>query len=164
MMAPYPIRVPPFLASDNCGFWRFASLNRLALTILRARIMKRSGFRGAVAFFCIFALQAIGLHAQQLATWNINSVDPSGAGIPQARVTLKSSSTSVTRSESSDGAGVVVIPGLSAGDYLLIVEAADFSAYRATLTLVVGQIADLRVVMGVNPLREQIDVRETALG
>jgi hypothetical protein len=126
--------------------------------------MKRSGFCGAVAFFFIFALQAIGLHAQQLATLNINPVDPSGAGIPQARVTLKSSSTSVTRSESSDGAGVVVIPGLPAGDYVLIVEAADFSAYRATLTLAVGQIADVRVVMGVNPLREQIDVRETAPG
>ena len=100
--------------------------------------MKRSGFCGAVAFFFIFALQAIGLHAQQLATLNINPVDPSGAGIPQARVTLKSSSTSVTRSESSDGPGVVVIPGLPAGDYVLIVEAADFSAYRATLTLVPG--------------------------
>jgi Carboxypeptidase regulatory-like domain len=126
--------------------------------------MKRSGFCGAVAFFCIFALQAIGLLAQQLATLSISSVDPSGAGIPEARVTLKNRSTSVTRSESSDGAGLVVLPGLPAGDYVLIVEAADFSVYRATLTLAVGQMADVRVVMNVNPLKEQIDVRETALG
>ncbi len=126
--------------------------------------MKRSGFCGAVAFFCVLALQAIGLHAQQLATLNISSVDPSGAAIPQAQVTLKNSSTSVTRSESSDGAGLVVLPGLPAGDYVLIVEAADFSAYRATLTLAVGQMADVRVVMSVNPLKEQIDVRETTLG
>ncbi len=58
----------------------------------------------------------------------------------------------------------MVLPGLPAGDYVLIVEAADFSAYRATLTLAVGQMADVRVVMSVNPLKEQIDVRETTLG
>src|ERR1700739_2844784 len=125
MRSPCPIRVPPFLASDDCAFCRFASLNRLALTVLRARIMKRSGFCGAVAFFCVFALQAIGLHSQQLATLNISSVDPSGAAMRQARVTLKNSSTSVTPSESCDGVGLVVLPGLPAGDYVLIVEAAD---------------------------------------
>jgi hypothetical protein len=126
--------------------------------------MKRSGLRGAVAFFCVFILQALGLHAQQLATLNVNAEDGSGASIPQARATLKSSSTSVTRSESSDTDGLVVIPGLPAGDYVLIVEAADFSPSRTKLTLAVGQIAYVRVLLSVNPLKEQIDVRETALG
>jgi hypothetical protein len=126
--------------------------------------MKRSGLRGVAAFFCVFVLPALGLHAQQLATLNVNAEDGSGASIPQARVALKSSSTSVTRSESSDTAGLVVVPGLPAGDYVLIVEAADFSPSRTTLTLAVGQIAYVRVVLSVNPLKEQIDVRETALG
>jgi hypothetical protein len=57
-----------------------------------------------------------------------------------------------------------VIPGLAAGDYELTVQAGQFSEYRATLALAVGQIASLPVRLGVNAVREQIEVRETAQG
>ncbi|MGA2814118.1 MAG: TonB-dependent receptor [Candidatus Acidiferrum sp.] len=112
----------------------------------------------------LFSLAAMPLCAQQLAALNVNVSDPSGAAIPQARVTIKNADTGAKRSESSNAAGLAVIPGLAAGNYELTVEAAQFSEYRATLTLAVGQIASLPVSLGVNTVREQVEVRETAQG
>jgi hypothetical protein len=117
-----------------------------------------------MALFSLVFLQAVDLHAQQLATLNVNITDPSGAGIPRARVTLKNSATGVTRSDTSDAAGLAVIPGLSPGNYELTVDAAAFSATRSMIALTVGQTASLPVVMGVSAVKEQVEVRETAQG
>jgi hypothetical protein len=117
-----------------------------------------------MALFSLVFLQAVDLHAQQLATLNVNITDPSGAGIPRARVTLKNSATGVTRSDTSDAAGLAVIPGLSPGNYELTVDAAAFSATRSMIALTVGQTASLPVVLGVSAVKEQVEVRETAQG
>jgi hypothetical protein len=117
-----------------------------------------------MALFSLVFLQAVDLHAQQLATLNVNIIDPSGAGIPRARVTLKNSATGVTRSDTSDAAGLAVIPGLSPGNYELTVDAAAFSATRSMIALTVGQTASLPVVLGVSAVKEQVEVRETAQG
>jgi len=55
-------------------------------------------------------------------------------------------------------------PGLPAGNYELTIDAAQFGPYRAALTVTVVQIASLAVTLGVNTLREQVEVRETAQG
>jgi hypothetical protein len=104
------------------------------------------------------------LGAQQLATLTANVTDPSGAAIPQASVTIENLETGVKRSEVANATGLVVIPGLAAGDYELTVQAAQFSEYRAKLTLAVGQIASLPVTLGVSAAKEQVEVRETAQG
>jgi Carboxypeptidase regulatory-like domain/TonB dependent receptor len=126
--------------------------------------MIRSLFRGALGMIVLAFLLAADLSAQQLATLNVNVTDPSGSGIPRARVTLRSVETQARRSDVSNTAGLSVIPGLPAGVYELTVEAAQFSAYRANLTLTVGQIASLPVTLGVNTVREQVEVRETPEG
>jgi hypothetical protein len=102
--------------------------------------------------------------AQQLATLNVKIADQSGAGIPRARVTLKNSATGGARSDTSDVAGLAIIPGLSAGDYELTVEAAGFRPSRSSLTLTVGQTASLPVILGVTTVEEKVEVRETAQG
>jgi Carboxypeptidase regulatory-like domain/TonB dependent receptor len=126
--------------------------------------MKDGLFRGTLAIALLVVLWTVDLSAQQLATLNVNIVDESGGGIPQARVTVKSAATGARRSEFSNAAGLAVIPGLPAGNYELTVEATQFGTYRATLTLAVGQIASLPVTLGVHGLKEQIEVREAVEG
>src|SRR5580693_2911317 len=104
------------------------------------------------------------LGAQQLAALSVNVTDPSGGAIPQASVTIKNVETGAKRSELSSATGLVVIPGLAAGDYELTVHAAQFGEYRATLTLAVGQIASLPVTLGLSAAKEQVEVRETVQG
>jgi hypothetical protein len=131
---------------------------------MRGQTVKRSAFPKALASLFLVLLQAVALHAQQLATLNVNVTDPSGAAIPRARVTLKTTTIGVTRSATSDAAGLAVLPGLHAGIYELTVEAAEFSPSRSALTLSVGQIASLPVVLSVTTVKEQVEVRETAQG
>jgi hypothetical protein len=126
--------------------------------------MRRSLFRGALTIGLVAFLLKVDLSAQQLATLNVNVTDQSGAGIPQAQVTLKNAETGAKRSDFSNSAGLAVIPGLPAGNYELTIDAAQFGPYRATLTVTVVQIASLAVTLGVNTLREQVEVRETAQG
>jgi len=126
--------------------------------------VKRRAFPKVLAFLFLVLFQAVDLHAQQLATLSVNVTDPSGAAIPRARVALKTTTTGVTRSASSDAAGLAVLPGLPAGSYELTVEAAEFSPSRSALTLSVGQIASRSVVLSVTTVKEQVEVRETAQG
>jgi hypothetical protein len=125
--------------------------------------MRRSLLRRALACVLLAFLFSADLSAQHLAKLNVNITDPSG-GIPQAQVMVKNVETRAKRSDVSNAAGLAVIPGLVAGSYELTVEAAQFSEYRANLTLTVGQIASLPVSLGVNTVREQVEVREAAEG
>jgi hypothetical protein len=124
--------------------------------------VKRFICPGLLLFFLLPLPSAVPLCAQQLATLNVTVTDQSNAGIPRAQVTLKNTATGVKRSDISDAAGLAVLPGLSAGNYELTVEAAQFSASRSTLTLTVGQTASLPVILGVTAVKEQVEVRETA--
>ena len=116
------------------------------------------------AFCVLFFLQGGFLLAQQLATLNVNVTDPTGAAVLQARVTVEDPGTGATRSDTSNSAGSVVLPGLPAGNYKITVEAAQFSSFRTNITLAVGQTATLPVTLGVSSLKEQVEVRETAQG
>jgi Carboxypeptidase regulatory-like domain len=123
----------------------------------------RSGlFRGALALLLLGSQFVAVLSAQQLAIVNVNVTDQSAAGIPQARVTLKNTETGAKRTELCNSTGLAVLPGLPAGHYELTIDVTQFGLYRATLTLTVGQIASLPVTLGVNGLKEQIEVREAA--
>jgi hypothetical protein len=126
--------------------------------------VKQSLFGGTLGLVLLSVLVTTHLSAQQLATLNLNVSDSSGAGIPQARVSLKNAETGAKRSDLCNATGLGVIPGLPAGNYELTVDAPQFSPYRVTLTLAVGQIASLPVTLGVNGLKEQIEVREAAQG
>lgn len=112
----------------------------------------------------LMLLPGIQLSAQQLATLNITITDPSGRVISGALVAVRNTDTNARRSESSTYAGVVSIPGLSAGSYELTVESGQFSPYKAPLTLTVGQIASIAVTLGLQTVREEVQVQETAQG
>src|SRR5262249_30056396 len=84
--------------------------------------------------------------------------------IPGARVAVHNNETGATRTQTTSSDGVAIIPGLPSGNYLLAVESAQFSAYKAPITLNVGQIASVFVTLGMKSVKEEVVVQESIQG
>jgi Carboxypeptidase regulatory-like domain/TonB dependent receptor len=118
---------------------------------------------GIVVLFLPFLLST-EVAAQQLATLNVTVADPTGRVVPQAHVAIQNLETAAKRSEVSSGVGLAVIPGLPAGNYQLTVESGQFSPYKALVSLSVGQIASVPVMLGMQTVKQNVDVQETVQG
>jgi hypothetical protein len=128
-----------------------------------APVHRRYGLR--VLSLLLFAtLMAYPSFGQQFATLNLTIDDPSGSVITQARVSVRNVDTGVLRTGVSDKLGLVVVPGLPAGSYTLIVDADSFSKYEAPLTLSLGQVADLHIPLRIRAATEQVVVQDTTSG
>ena len=104
------------------------------------------------------------LLAQQYATLNLTTADPSGSVIPHANVSARSVDTGAIRTAISDKLGLTVIPGLPAGEYKLTAKAEGFAAYEAPITLTLGQVASLKITLRVRAATEQVEVSDSANG
>src|SRR5207249_817085 len=83
-------------------------------------------------------------------------LDPNGAVVPGARVTLRSETTGFEQSTTGDAAGQYAFLLVPAGQYTLTVDAVGFSKLTDTgVILTVGQLAKL-------PLTLQLAIRLTA--
>jgi hypothetical protein len=120
----------------------------------------RSVWRGVVGIAALFLTTVAS--GQQLATLNLSVTDQSGGAIPKAQITIQSAETGAKRNDATNGDGLASIAGLPAGNYKLMISAAEFGQYQASLTLTVGQIASVSAVLGVGARREQVEVREAA--
>src|SRR5215471_786838 len=77
---------------------------------------------------------------QQLATVKITVMDPTGAVLPAASLTLKSMETGALRTAVTEGNGSAVLAGVPAGAYNLTAQAKQFNARVVPVMLSVGQI------------------------
>jgi hypothetical protein len=121
----------------------------------------------SIRFISVIALIVASvslLPAQQLATLNVAVSDPTGKVLLSARVELRSAKTGVTRSQLTDRTGQAVLTGLTAGDYLLTVQADSFSAYRRPLTLNVGQVASVTAQLSVAAVNQSVSVTDSNVG
>lgn len=85
-------------------------------------------------------LTAVAGYAQSTATLSGSITDPSGAVVPQAKVTVHGIATGLDRVVSSDSAGDYTVPSLLPGNYSVTVEASGFAIYRLSrVTLQVAQ-------------------------
>lgn len=85
--------------------------------------------------------------------------DPSGAVVPNARVTLKNESTGYTQSTTTDANGLWTIPNLPVGNYTVTVEHAGFATRELThFTLSIGQRARLDVTLQLSTTRQSVTV------
>ena len=128
-----------------------------------ARSFLRSAPRFALLFLMAIAGSSI-LLAQQYATLNLTTADPSGSVIPHANVSARSVDTGAIRTAISDKLGLTVIPGLPAGEYKLTAKAEGFAAYEAPITLTLGQVASLKITLRVRAATEQVEVSDSANG
>jgi hypothetical protein len=87
--------------------------------------------------------------------------DSTGAAIPSATVELKQTATGVTRTTSSDGAGVYSIPNFPVGAYTLTVTAPGFQGFTQTGTLEVGNSIQINPHLQVGSASEHIEVQSS---
>src|SRR6202167_1975245 len=84
-------------------------------------------------------------------------LDPTGAVIPQAQVTVTSASGKNT-SAVSDAQGSYQVKGLSAGAYTVNATTAGFAPFTSTVTLTPGQNKTLNIAMQIQMEQQQVQV------
>jgi hypothetical protein len=113
----------------------------------------------AIAFATI-VLTAVAGYAQSTATLSGSITDPSGAVVPQAKVTVHGIATGLDRVVTSDSAGDYTVPSLLPGNYSVTVEASGFAIYRVTsVTLQVAQTVTVNAQLGVASTGEVVKVQ-----
>jgi hypothetical protein len=103
-----------------------------------------------------------------------NVVDPSGAAIPGAQVTVRNENTGITQVVTADGSGLYTFPALSVGVYTLTTAPAGFRTFQTTGIKVDANSAiriELKVEIGTtNQVQEvtadavQVETQTTQLG
>ncbi|HTZ60140.1 MAG TPA: carboxypeptidase regulatory-like domain-containing protein [Acidobacteriaceae bacterium] len=88
-------------------------------------------------------------------------LDPSGAVIPNAQVTV-TSSAGKTRTVVSDGAGSYTVRGLAAGVYTVNADTAGFAPFTSTVTLSAGQAKTLNIALQIQMEKQQVQVEAEA--
>ena len=113
--------------------------------------------------FSALALAPSLVHAQSTATLSGAVTDPSGAVVPQAKVTVHGLATGVDRVVVSDSAGNYAVPSLQPGNYSVRVEAAGFAGYRLpSVTLQVDQNVTTNIRLGMAATGEVVQVEGAA--
>src|SRR5712691_4495811 len=116
-----------------------------------------------VLFVCIavFSFATPAMSQAQSNAADLQGVvrDPKGAVISGATVTARNTATNLSRTATTDGDGVYQLINLPPGDYEVTAEAPGFSKARIpSVTLTVGQKADLEVPMAIGPVTEVVTV------
>jgi hypothetical protein len=88
-------------------------------------------------------------------------LDPSGAVIPQAQVTITSASGKTTTAV-SDGGGSYQVRGLAAGDYRVNATTEGFAPFSSTVTLTAGQTKTLNIALQIQMEKQQVQVEAEA--
>src|SRR5580700_10517976 len=88
-------------------------------------------------------------------------LDPSGAVIPQAQVSVTSPSGK-TVSTAADAAGSYQVKGLAAGDYTVNATTPGFAPFTATVTVAPGQAKTLNIAMQIQAEKQQVEVESDA--
>jgi hypothetical protein len=88
--------------------------------------------------------------------------DPAGAMVPNAKVQLRNTETSVTSSTTSDQAGIYRFVSLAPGSWEITVQASGFSTTAVPFTLTTGQNLNLPVSLQVGPTSQTVEVTAEA--
>jgi hypothetical protein len=109
----------------------------------------------------IALLPAVGLGQAPGGTLQGRVLDPSGAVIPQAQITVTSSSGK-TVTAVSDGAGAYHVRGLAAGAYTVNANTPGFAPFSSSVTLTAGQTKSLNIALQIQMEQQQVQVEAEA--
>jgi hypothetical protein len=116
-------------------------------------------FKGIRVCVCALLVLSASLFAQVAASLHGKVADPSGAVIPGAVVTAKSS-TGQTASASSGGDGSYELKGLAPGQYSISVSAKGFAPFvKGPVTISAGRAQLLDIPLEIEVLQEKVDVQ-----
>jgi Carboxypeptidase regulatory-like domain len=88
-------------------------------------------------------------------------LDPSGAVIPQAQVTVTSASGKST-SAVADAAGSYQVKGLASGTYIVNASTTGFAPFTSSVTLAAGQSKTLNIALQIQMEQQQVQVEAEA--
>src|SRR5580700_8928985 len=88
--------------------------------------------------------------------------DPSGAFVPNAKVTVTAVTTGAARTQTTNSAGSFTITNLQPEDYDVTVEAAGFSTLKQRTAVNVGMKIGLDLKLEVGKSETIVEVKETA--
>ncbi|MBS1827588.1 MAG: TonB-dependent receptor [Acidobacteria bacterium] len=84
--------------------------------------------------------------------------DPTGAAVPQARVTLRNQSTGISTSAETNATGIYTLSFLQPGPYDLTIEGNGFKRYTRQVTLETGQVLPIDAVLQLGDVSESVSV------
>src|ERR1700761_5793807 len=120
--------------------------------------MKINHLLKAVAvFFCAVAAPVMMFGQGATSTLQGRVMDPSGAVIPQAQVTVTGASGKATTVQ-SDASGSYQVRGLAAGAYTVNAVTTGFAAFTSAVTLAAGQSKTLNIAMQIQTEQQQVQV------
>ena len=97
------------------------------------------------------------------ATLSGTIMDPSGAVVPNAQVTVRNTATGVTREVTTDTAGLYLLPNLLPGNYEVTVMSPGFNTARqSNVDLAVGAAQQLNISLKVGETSQTVEVTEAA--
>jgi len=125
-----------------------------------------NSFRGNSSIVSLFVLMVVALTAAAFGqSTAINGtirgrvIDPSGAAVPQATVTVTNSATGFTRSGSSSDEGYYVLPNLPLGSYVVAVTKQGFAGQKhSNVVLEAGKDAVIDAQLSVGQVETSIEV------
>jgi hypothetical protein len=118
----------------------------------------------AIACLALLTLLAPMARAQTASSLNGRIVDPSGAAVPNATITLTNNATGAVRTTSSNAQGLYEFLAVAPGDYSLQASAAGFSNYVAQhVTLLVSTPSTVNVAIGLARVTSEVVVKGNAV-
>lgn len=103
-----------------------------------------------------------GLWGQGLAGLQVRVIDPSGAVVPHATVSVMAKPSGPSRVAISNGQGIYKISGLAPGRYTATATALGFAISRKGLLLAAGQTLTLDIHLAIALQAQQVEVRGQA--
>ncbi len=114
---------------------------------------------------CLLALFPIGLLAQSATSGTVQGtvMDPTGAVVPGATVTLTNKATGVTLTTSTDATGRYQFPAINPADYSLKVTATGFQTFVvAEVAVEVTKVLTIPVKLKIGTASQTVTVKEVA--
>ncbi len=123
---------------------------------LKVRFVWLSGLQAALVALTFLAASMV--RAQGEAAISGQVVDATGSAIPRASVKIISTETGAVRAVLTDSAGRYNAPLLAVGSYEISAEKTGFTPARKSLTLTLGQSAEVNITLSVAEIRQAIQV------
>src|SRR5258705_9722613 len=128
--------------------------------LLMSKLMREFGFVAATAILVILPLLVYGQGLQGKIVGTVK--DPDGADVSGAEVSLLNPHQAVIRATVTDASGNFTLDNIAPGNYEIKVEPSGFAPYRTAVQVKAGGTKELSVMLGVNPLSEEVTVTAEA--